>query len=228
MEINVDEYNIILLDDDIILVDKNNNNLETPENDYIKLIKLNEDDIVNTNLTKNNNIIIFDIDNYLYKIYKSYSFDINKINNQFELDINRTTLYINNQIQLNKTLLYDYLINFKNKIYNFNNIDVNNNKNIIYLNNIIIMLCTQASYAFSYILMHNYYNNKIKGLNVFSDDTSIHLTFNQDNCFITLVANYKLVNINLNKIINNINIMTNIDICDDIISKYGIINWQIR
>lgn len=90
------------------------------------------------------------------------------------------------------------------------------------------MLCTQASYAFSFLLMHNYYNDNFKGLHVISKTTisDINIDPSNNNISIQLKATYNLININNGAKRANINVVTKIDIIDTKFCKYGMILWN--
>lgn len=169
-----------------------------------------------------NKIIIFDCIRYLSNIYKSYNFDITKINNQFNIDFPRSKIYLNNNlIQLNY---------FLSKISKFKT-----NKIVIATNNLnfdifLKMICTQASFALSYSILNKFYTKPTIGQHVLSKNIEIYLNFTSINLNIKLIGYFDLFNILENKKINNIKIDLDLDMIlaeKIILFKYGIIGWDI-
>lgn len=225
----INEYQIIS-DDDIELMDYDDYGLVN-ENQ----LNVNDKTLFTGNL--DNKLIFFNLDIYLDNIILSYDLDDDKIKNQFFLDFNRSTLYINKQI-----LNYEESCKFLNKYSNYE-INIFNNKK--QFNQILFMICTQASFAFLFALMSYVYNNSDFGIFVVSNDieyfidtTNINNSNNVNNLDdfvsdinITLKAKFNQKNIYDNTIIGEIIITANFDIIFNMneknykFNKYGIISW---
>lgn len=89
-----------------------------------------------------NQIIFFDIQEYLFKIYQSYKFNPKLIINQFNLDFNRTDIYLNNK-PVNKS-------NFLLEIKKYQKKYINIFNKIIPGDIFIMLFCTQAVFAFPF------------------------------------------------------------------------------
>jgi hypothetical protein len=171
------------------------------------------------------NIIAFDTSQYLDKVAKSFNYDSNEIDRQFDVDFDRSLLCYNNNQIYKKEVLFDELNN-----YNMHNIQLNNGH--FPLNKIILMLCNQSSLAFSFFLMCKMYNNVNDGIFVTSNKSTYNITKNDVGFNIELIVAFNLKNINKNAKISEINIITNLDIIL-INKKYefcklGLIYWNIR
>jgi hypothetical protein len=111
---------------------------------------------------------------YIYNIYKSYSenkaFKLelqrepnkmhwNNIQNQFEKDFNRLTIYVNKKLVSNDYVFKSFIANYKQQNYITQNLSISYYK-------LLIMLCTQSSFYFMYLygrtfenLFRKIYNN---------------------------------------------------------------------
>lgn len=204
----------------------NDNNLD---NDIVNIELLNETQLLSTegNIKNKNDIIVFNIDQYLDKIAKSFKYNSDRIDCQFDMDIIRSELYFNSKRVTNRKDLVNKLI----KIKDFRVSVLNNTFTI---DKIIIMLCNQAALAFSFLLMCKIYNNVEAGIFVTSNRNEYHITYDNCNINIKLDVTFDIKNINngdnnKNKI-SEVNIVTNIDailknnkyeFC-----KLGIISWN--
>ena len=171
------------------------------------------------------NFIFFDVTKYIEKILDSYNLNIEKINGQFNLDLPRSELTFNN-IRLNKT---KQVINLLKK-YSKYEYALCNQK--FTLDIIIQMLCTQASFAFSFLLMNKVYSNYNEGIHVTSNNTKYIITNDNELININLTAIYNLKDITKNVSIKQININTNVDFIyknkSYELCKYGIISWNCQ
>ena len=169
-------------------------------------------------------MVIFNLDKYLMSIIKSFKFDKELILHQFQLDFDRSSLYINNTKYSN----YEKSIGFFNK-YKDNEIKIMDH--VLSLKDLLLMLCSQGAFAYLFMLMSDVYNDTENGIYVTSDDI-IYRISNRDQLNIILEAVFNLKNIFLNKNLGKINITANIDIIekDDKYDfcKYGIINWDTK
>lgn len=129
------------------------NNIQTLNNDdYDEIISIKETDIVNKKFSLYNNIIFFDINEYLTKIYESYNCEMNEIDRQFEKDFCRHKIIFNNE-KINNMNIY------KKKIKDLTN-QINFGKYNMSIRNIIIMLMTQSSYYLPFLYLYKRITNK--------------------------------------------------------------------
>lgn len=208
----VKEYQMITLDDFII------------NDELVDIEILGESQINNINKDIENQIILFDVVQFLEKILKSYKFNVNKINLQFNMDFPRSDFYFNDVNYINKDTAIDLLNNFSKY-----NIIIYNHE--ITLTLLLLSLCTQASFAFSFMLMSKLYNDFNKEIYVTSNDIKYNIFHQKDLLNIKLNAIYNIKNIKINQNISKIKITTDIHMilkqnkCE--ICKFGIILWEI-
>ncbi|QKF93988.1 hypothetical protein QKU48_gp0530 [Fadolivirus algeromassiliense] len=212
------EYEIITFNDII------NNSIF--DDDIVKIELLNESQLLTSDKNIKDNVIVFNTLQYIDKIAKSFKYNTDRIECQFDMDFHRSLLYFNNTVIKNKPKFIDNLQKFKDTI-----IDINGN--MMGLNKLILMLCNQASLAFSFLLMSKMYNNMKKGIYVTSKEAKYYITLNDDNSLsMELNAIYNLKDTNNNKNISEINIVTNVDaIFKDKkyeLCKLGIIYWNFQ
>jgi len=223
---NLDEllcdYEIIEMDNENIISNEfiNLNVLNESQLDNLKLIS-SENPISKINMS-NDNMIIFDAVKFIKKILKSYNSNITTINYQFNVDFKRSELIFDNF----KIKDIQEAINLFDKYsqYNFNE--------NLKLNILLKMICTQASFAFSFLLMHKMFTNNVKNIFVTSNDIKYVINNNGNLINIILKATYNLKNTKNNVNINKINVDTFIDfvyknnkynLCD-----FGIITWMFQ
>ena len=101
------------------------------------------------------------------------------------------------------------------------------------LSDAILVLCTQASFALSFMLMSQIYNNLTKGIHVFSKSIKYKIIDENDSTInIHLEGKYKLKNINLEKKMGYINTLTMLKFYknkkSNCIPKYGFIYWDFQ
>jgi len=208
--------NNIIIDEELIDI----NTLEENQLNNLTFISLK-----NSLTEMNDNIIFFDIMKYIENIITSYQFSSEKINYQFNMDLPRSELTFNNIKIIKTEKVLKLLIKYSK--YEFK---ICNQK--FSLDIIIQMLCTQASFAFSFLLMNNMYSNYTKGIHVTSNNIKYIITNTNELINLNLNATYNLKDIINNINIKQINISTNIDFVyknnSYELCKYGIISWYCQ
>ena len=205
----------------------NNNNMISSliiNNEFVNLDILNENDINNVKSDIDNKMIIFDTTQYLEKIMISYNNNLNTIINQFKSDHARSEVYLNNSKITEAVDLVEQLLKYSRFRINLCN-------TIFPLDVIIQMLCTQASFVFSFVLMNKLYTNYKNGKHVTSNKSKYYINIkNPDIVDIKLDAIYFIKDVNKNIIVSKVNVITSItavykkkqyEFC-----KWGIINWN--
>jgi hypothetical protein len=219
LEIYYSDINELLKDYDFVTL----NDL-TIKDDYVNIDLLNESHLDNfqSNDLNETKMIFFKSDQYLSRIARSYKYDRNRMVYQYKLDFKRSKQYINQKRYLKEEKLLK-------KIQKYSTYECNIGGMILSLDVVLLMLCTQASFAFPFVLMNKCYN--FLETTVTSGETKYHYCFSEDLLSIHLETTFNLKNIKENKIISRINIVTNIDaIFKDQkyqICKYGIMSWKI-
>jgi len=200
-----------------------------------ELISLNSVDFENKLLTDNindsenidNNIIVFNATTFIEKQFESYKFDTNKIKSQFELDFYRSELFFNN-IKISE------MGNAIKKINYYTKYDIIINNKVHKLENLMYMLCTQASFASSFFLMSKIHNDYKKDIYVISNCCKYDIINTNDVISVKLTAIYYIKDIIKNINIKQINVTTVIDFTYDKYSytnktcklcDLGIISW---
>jgi hypothetical protein len=187
-----------------------------------QILKIDRD-ILNT-LTSDNSMILFDAAKFLKNIMESYKMDTNKIQYQFDVDFHRSKLICN------KTVIPD-IVSALNKFKSCSKYELNLCDKIFGMDTILMMLCTQASFAFSFSLMHQMYCDQAKHIFVTSNNHKYKMTINNESINIELDANFNLKNIQKNTNLKGINIQTNIDFVyknpQYELCKFGIISWNV-
>ena len=199
------------------------------DEEFVDINMLGESQLNDTTTTItsiiNDDMIFFDMMLYIEKIIKSYKFDLKKINHQFDVDFHRTELIINNS---NIKEIANAIKSFQK--YSKYEFKICNQQ--FKLDMIMKMLCTQASFAFSYLLMHKLYGNQQKGIYVTSKSHKYEVTNNNESIIISLNATFNLKDIKREKNIKQINVNTVIDFVYKNYSyelcKYGIISWNCQ
>ena len=200
------------------------NNITTTGDEFLNIDVLNESQINDIVPDLYNKMIIFDTNQYLEKIVVSYNNNINNIIQQFQSDHARSEVFFNN----NK--IHDSK-DFTEKILKYSSFPIKLCSNIFSLDIIILMLCTQASFVFSFILINKLYTNYKNGKHVTSNKSQYYINIkNPDIIDIKLDAIYLIKDVNKNIIVSKVNVVTNItavykkkqyEFC-----KWGIINWN--
>lgn len=193
------------------------------DDDIVNINTIDENQEFNINQELKNKIIFFDTTKYIKKIIKSFDSNIAKINCQFNADFKRSKLCFNDKkvndmpeiiLLLEKYEYYDIV-----------------NANTKYpLDKIIMMLCTQASFAFSFLLMSKIYNDPKKDIYVMSNSIQYNISDVHDIIKIELVAIYNIKSIITGENINKIKVSTDIDLISEKDYKFGnlgIISWEL-
>lgn len=172
-----------------------------------------------------NKMVFFDVDKYLEKIFKSYKFNIDRAKCQFDMDFPRSRLFFNKVKYIKK----NSILNIFNKFSKYKTIICNHE---LSLTQILITLCTQASFAFSFILMSELYNDNEKQIFVTSNDIKYNILNQKKLLEIRLDATYNIKKTTEDKNLSKIKITTDIQIilkenCDFDICKLGIVIWDI-
>ena len=199
------------------------NNIVTG-NDFLNINVLNESQINDIKTDIENKMIIFDTMEYLEKIMNSYNNNFNSITQQFQSDHNRSEMYLNN-IKISDPN------DFTRQLLTFSRFKINLCNTSFPFDIIIQMLCTQASFVFSFVLMNKLYTNYRTGKHVTSNKSKYFVTIkNPETLDIKLDAIYYIKDVNKNIIVAKVNVITNIcaiykkkqyEFC-----KWGIINWD--
>lgn len=193
-------------------------NYETIESANDNINDINDD----LNIMQNkDNLIMFNINEYLDKMAQSFNYDETNIDKQFTLDFGRSVLYLNGKFIRNKDYFIKSINNDFNYPVNFSNMN---------MATVIFMLCNQASFAFPFSLMNKIYSNYDKGIYVFSNNIKYFVTKSGHGLTIELVGIFNIKNININKVKGIITVTTKLDLEFEkgnyVFPKFGIIHWQ--
>lgn len=199
-----------------------------------------EETNINTNLDNlkksisSTNCITFNNLIYLEEIFKSYR-NNDKIQEQFNLDCNRTNIEVNN-IKINN------ITEFEENIGWLKHISISNDmvKNIY---EYMMMLTLQSSYCFPYMVLHKLYCENVKNYVVSNLPTNRNIYINTATDYLQIIIECDLEikdyynNNTINKInstlyikfkydMNKINCLDNIDNISDVIDKHGLLVWK--
>ena len=189
------------------LVDKVRDDVYGVHDDIVVIDLLNESQLIQRDsISSINDTLVFDSDQFIDNIASSYANSAERIARQFALDFPRSKLYYNNKLVTNKD---DIIGKFDSKI---------------------IMLCTQASLAFSFLLMGKVHNDAEHNKFVTSNKAIYHI-ITDDQCInLQLTGIYDVTDIDTNSKVSEINITTNLD---GILKEYeykfcklGVICWS--
>jgi len=208
----IDEYEVIV------------SNSKSYEDEFVDIDMLGESQVMNINHELYNQMILFDAKTFIEKIIKSYKLNIERIECQFDMDYNRSELVFDNSKIIGVGRAIDKLKS-KYAKYQFELCN-----QTFKLDTIISMICTQASFAFSFLLMNKVYSDYNKGIYVTSNNNRYVITNKNDTFSINLEATYNLKDTTNNTTIKQINVNTNIDFVYKNktyeLSKMGIISWD--
>lgn len=186
-------------------------------------INLLDESKLDDNDDDNETAIFFDSDKFLNKIAKSYNYDVKNINEQFNKDFTRTKITFNNKIISNKEKIIKKIKQYGKYTFLLNDCKYT-------FDDIIFMLCTQASFSFSFAFMNKKYTDIDKNLFLTSDKSQFIITNTNDTFTMQFDATFVLKNIINGSKYKNINIQTNIDFVyknkQYELCKYGIILWN--
>lgn len=178
-----------------------------------------------TNINMDDRLIMFDANTFITRIYESYSLNINKIYFQHKMDFHRSIVNYNNHKIIDGNRLLQNIDKYKKYKIKLSNVELT-------LKDLIVTLCTQASFAFSFSLMVNLYNDIDKGHHVNSKKVIYNIDELDNNIYIKLQTVYELKDIYNDKVIAIIRTSTNIDILFEFntyhLSKLGIISWSYQ
>lgn len=161
---------------------------------------INENDIDNdikNSYIFNDRAVTFNTNIYIKNILGSYHYEKDKILKQFGYDCPRSTIKINNK-KING--LNDMI----NNLDSVKDIKINDNC-IKTLDILIIMLCNQSSFAFTYCLLQKLYGKNDNSLIISSHKTKkmVNVNITKDEISIILTSDFALINTkNDEKIIN--------------------------
>lgn len=195
---------------------------ESPESqDYVIIDSINEDNMDLYNKREymlKDKVVTFDSSVFIKKILESYHNKKENILHQFFLDFPRTDIYYNN-IKISSSQF------FLEKVYSYRNYEVTKG---IKLDTIIIMLCNQSSYAFSYEIIYDLYSTS--KTHVVSKKTCVKINTNDDNqIFMQFHVTYNIIDIECDSndnIIDSINMVSYLDIHIDKRNRRGNISTQ--
>jgi hypothetical protein len=167
-----------------------------------------------------NNMIMFNISQYLDNIAKTFYSDNNKIIGQFMLDFPRSELYFNDSYIRDANVFIEKIKENFDYVSNYNNIKM-------YM--MILMLCNQSGFGFPFTLMHKLYSNYKKGLYVVSNNIKYYINSKDDELTIELKGQFDIKNTFTNRVNSTINVNTKIDLIlknnEYIFPKLGIVYW---
>lgn len=207
--------------------------LDCNNNDFLDINVLEESKVFNighdilNEIISQNSMILFDANKFIKNIMESYHYNVDEINHQFTVDFTRSSLTYNNKKMLDRIKTLNKFKLYSKYDFNMHYHEVNTS---FKLDTILLMLCTQASFAFSFALMHQAYSDYNKNLCVTSNDIKFVISNTNETINIKMNAIYNLKNLCENVNSNQINIQTNIDFVYKNntyeLCKFGIIYWQ--
>lgn len=165
-------------------------------------------------------IIFFNTESFISKILISYKNNTKNVLEQFNKDLPRGEVYLNNK------RLYDYdesLELFKKyNLYKYDNIA---------LDSLLIMLCCQSSFAFPYLLMLKLYNDYEKNYYVVSNKTKVCIFDKGNNITVQLYGIFNLKSVIDDKILKKITTVTQIDVYlnnkNVNLIKFSLTSWNL-
>jgi hypothetical protein len=223
-----DQFKNNIYSDDIIEILKDYEIIidsKIDEDEFVNISIVNENGISNFNYDIDNNLIIFELNHYINKIINSYNSNVDNINQQFNKDFIRSTLFING-------IKIPYINNVLSELNNISKFkvnigDINFNADIL-----ILMLCTQASFAFPFMIMNKIFSNFENNEYILSKAVKYNINKEKDNIYLKLDAIFDLKNIDKNIILKEIKVSTCIDFVKENnsykFSDYGIIYWDYQ
>lgn len=191
------DMNDILFDYDFVSIDD-----VSEEEEVIDIISENQI-IINDNIKKNRSVLI-KTSHFLNQLFKSFKFNIDRITAQFDLDFPRSSLYYNHKKYTKNEILRIFNCSSKYVIKVFNQ--------MMPFDKFLMMMCTQGSFACSFILMSYIYNNDTNHHFVTSYDASYNIYSSGNILNIELKATYHIKNTKTNLINQGINVTTKIDL----------------
>jgi hypothetical protein len=217
-------------DFEIIKVDK------TQTSDYLEMSYIDENNLTASKCVKykavKDYVVLFDAATYLDNILKSYKHSSENIWEQFDKDLPRTDIYIN-QTKIEKR---DQFLKLLDK---FNKIDYNNHGLIT----LCALLCNQSSYALPYILMTKVHAGDMTDtlISNIADDRNIHIEIG-DVVKFKFNANFGIKNIKTGDIkeVVKINLELSLNLQKDrdgnyilknkefVLHRYGVISWTLH
>jgi hypothetical protein len=184
--------------------------------------QIDETQLLNNTYIKPINKATFDLPKFLYKLQASYNFDSNSIIKQFEIDFKRSTYKINGlqNTDVNQVL---EIINNKTNLIQINNFNIK-------LNDLLLLVSTQASFAYQYMLMASLFADPKNNLYISSSKSSYELIYLHNSIKIILRCDYYLHDIMTSTHKSKIVAETVIKIftkCHDYCIPYGKVKWNI-
>lgn len=197
------------------------------------LLKEIDDDLIDeyvdiNNSTINDNYQLFTTKEYIFENMKSYKFCWHNVFNQFMLDFPRMTMMIN-KIPIDNRILFlqkitEYMNNpkYKNFTYNINGY----NTDLILLT---ILLSTQSSFFQSFSTIQELYQDKYNSNILLTDssesDKGICIDFDEE-ISITFYSTFKLINLEMNEVVNYIKTDLVLTTNNMQINPYGMLIWK--
>jgi len=169
----------------------------------------------------------FNMDEYVYDIKKSYQNDINNIYVQFEKDISRQNIKLNNKkYDSNRFLsILDNVLDNDVKYFNMSCKDL------------IVMLCCQSSFSLSYEILSGLYVSSLLDKVLVSNamngrGISVNVIINKDKIIMELNNKLHLKDINTNTNTHEINANITLELDKKInklnVPKICVFSWRIR
>ena len=195
--------------------------VEYVEEDKMVLKKYDIDNNVNNNFI---NTVIFNINIYIDEILKSYKYNPKNIWDQFNVDMPRVNIYINNEKITSKDYFCKLLNDYKNRYIC---------KNCIKFDQLAIlaMICNQSSYAFPYIYLYGLLNDELNNLCCLNTNRNIRFNLKSTYKYITLEADFAIKQIdNSDFILKNtikMKLTININNNENLFDNYGLFEWSI-
>lgn len=165
-----------------------------------------------------NNLIFFNMTNYLEDIIRSYKYSIDKIISQFNQDAHRSTILVNN-------VKYEHFYEIDPIINNIKgNVVLDKYEYPLYI--IILMLFNQSSFAFPYIYINEQYSDNDVFISDGKDHHCIKMYYNDTT--IKIEYYFTLLLRTVDEILSTINIEMMLEINNGVFDDLAILYWNIN
>ncbi len=208
--------------------------------DYLELSHIDENNLSLSKCVKyktvRDYVVLFDSTTYLQNILKSYKYNKDNIWDQFDKDLPRTDIYIDNSRIYDRDKFISCLGKLKSIEYKFDG-------HTLDLLTVCALLCNQSSYALPYILMTKVHAGNMQNVMISNipEDRNIKIELN-DAIKFKFDATFGIKHIASSEMkgIIKINLELNICVCKDragdyilkntqsLINRYGVITWTVK
>jgi len=183
--------------------EKDNSIISLPEDEEVIDVISENQIMISDNIKKNRSVLI-NTSHFLSRLFGSFKCNFDRITSQFDLDFPRSSLYYNQKKYTKEGILN--IFNF------FSRYSILISNQTMPFDKFLMMICTQGSFAFSFILMSHIYNSDIDYHFVTSYDASYNVHSSHNIINIELKAIYCIKNTKTNIVRETINITTKIDL----------------